>query len=140
MSMEDNFKRLLDVEEIIQHRRGEIDILRDNFERKSSIIQNIINDAAKEANAARDAILHEMEETGVVEFTSLGLKIRRKKKMQSVIIENESAIAGNYIITKTSKITTAPDKILIAKLLRAGHEVTGAKLSDEEYELEIKGK
>ena len=140
INIEAMFNDLLINEGEISVRKTEIDKLKQDFERKAKIISAIIGEHEEKADLLRSAILSEMEQDGLVETEISMFKVRRKKCVQSVVIEDESVIPGNYIITKTPKVTTAPDKVLIAKLLRAGHEIAGARLSDEKYELEIKGK
>lgn len=139
-TIDENFKQLLISENTISERKTQINTLRHDYERKVALLNNIITDEESVAQSYRNLILEEMEQDGLVETEISMFKVRRKKCVQSVVIDDEATIPGNYIITKTPKVTTAPDKVLIGKLLRAGHEITGARLSDEKYELEIKGK
>ncbi len=140
MSIDKAFSMLINAEESIAKRRTEIDNLESDFRRKATILKEIIRSSEEAAEFYRNEIMQEMEQDGLIETEISMFKVRRKKCTQSVVIEDEAAIPGNYIVTKTPKATTAPDKVLIGKLLRAGHEIAGARLSDEKYELEIKGK
>lgn len=140
MDIEKTFRDLMAVEDIIAQRQTEIDKLKGDFRRKSELIESIIVECEEAAEQYRQQILDEMEQDGLIETEISMFKVRRKKCVQRVVIEDEAQIPGNYIVTKTPKVTTAPDKVLIGKLLRAGHSIAGTRLSDEKYELEIKGK
>lgn len=139
-SIEQLFGELVLEEEAISARHTEVAKHELDHMHKLLLLDNIIREHEAKAIALREEMLALMEADGLVETQIFMFKVRRKKSAQKVIIEDESKISGNYIITKTPKATTAPDKVTIGKLLRAGHEIAGARLSDEKYELEIKGK
>jgi hypothetical protein len=85
----------------------------------------LIAAAGKQAEAAaRAALAQAMSETGCPAVALATHTVHLGTKPARVDIENESAIPAELFRTPTPQ----PDKVAIAKLLRAGAEVPGARL------------
>lgn len=91
-------------------------------------------------NRHRASIFALLQENGVMETSVLGFRVLQKKCSTIVEIIDESKIPKNLIKTSMPVAVKSPDKVTIKQLLKDGHEVAGCKLSDDKYELEIKGK
>lgn len=139
-TIESLFKQMLEAEDEISKRQSQIDVINGDARRKISLLTPIIEENEVLVDQLRIDIITLMQEYGVESQKVSGFTLRPKKAKQSVVIIDESQISGNYITTKIPAVVTAPDKLLIGKLLREGQEVAGARLSDEEYTLEIKAK
>ena len=74
-----------------------------------------------------------MEACGISKIESPLFKISLRKPSKVVQIENEDSLPSEFI-----KTTTAPKKADIAKALKAGEEVSGARLIDGKAGITIK--
>lgn len=89
------------------------------------------------AEHLREYLRTSMEKTGISKIESPHFAITLKKKPPSVVIFNADLLPANYM-TDPPKPAPAPDKSLIAKAIKDGFEVPGAKLSETSYRVEIK--
>lgn len=83
----------------------------------------------------RSYLRHNMEATGIDKISCPLFSITLSKPSKLVQIDSESDIPKAFVRTK---ITTAPDKIAIAKALKDGEPVLGASLVDGARRLTIK--
>lgn len=120
-----------------------IEIYKEQIQRRQYEINDInrlIDDCNVKIAEIKQAMLDTMEENGTIEEDVLGFKVVRSLCPKSVIVCDEKLIPDNYITIKIPPIEKRPDKVLIKKLLNAGHEIAGCVLSEDEYKLTIKGK
>ena len=89
------------------------------------------------AERLREYLRLAMEKTGISKIESPHFATTLKKKPPSMVIFNESLLPSDYM-TDPPKPAPAPDKGLIAKAIKDGCEVPGAKLSETSDRVEIK--
>lgn len=85
----------------------------------------------------RGLLLEAMITLGITQVSCPYFTISTKRKPQALLIEDEKQLPDEYVDVK---VETKPKKAEIAKALRAGEEVAGAKLVDGGVGLQVRKK
>jgi hypothetical protein len=110
---------------------GSITALENEIQRlqdKKKVLQNKID-------SIRNYLKMNMQATGISKIECPLFSITLSKPTKQVEITDESLLPDEFVKVKT---TVSPDKVLIAKVLKEGKEITGAILVDSEPRLIIK--
>lgn len=81
----------------------------------------------------KDYLRYNMEKTGVTKISSPLFTITLAKGRSSVVVEDDSALPEDY-----KRVTVSPDKTLIAKAIKDGYDVPGARLEQGQPSVRIK--
>ena len=110
---------------------GSITALENEIQRlqdKKKVLQNKID-------SIRNYLKMNMQATGISKIECPLFSITLSKPTKQVEITDESLLPDEFVKVKT---TVSPDKVLLAKVLKQGKEITGAILVDSEPRLIIK--
>ena len=110
---------------------GSITALENEIQRlqdKKKVLQNKID-------SIRNYLKMNMQATGISKIECPLFSITLSKPTKQVEITDESLLPDEFVKVKT---TVSPDKVLLAKVLKEGKEITGAILVDSEPRLIIK--
>ena len=117
-------KKCIDYGWVIKYKSAEVDIIDNEIKR----LQNLKKSRQKAVDTIKQRLESFMKvfDKRKVESPTLTLSLR---KSSSVLIEDESLLPKKYI---KKKVTYAPDKTEIGKVLKRGEQVKGALLMENE--------
>lgn len=92
----------------------------------------------RSADWLRNYALFHMQVVNMPEVGDVEVELKRRPNPPSVEIIDESKLPGEYMRQPPPQPPPTPDKALIARALKDGKEVAGAKFAETTYRLDVK--